>query len=984
MHRTQRGFSARFAVALPVLATFTLAGCLAASDGSEAESVGTTRSAGTSSACIDPVTGVSTPNGGCDTSRGTSQDLCAFDGGPGICQQYCEEGTLVPWVGQACLPANGSDAGAAGADASTPPPPPPSTETTQPFEYGSCGPNDSQGFGDFLALEPGTTPGEAPTSGLCHIYTYWDIANRPPPGHRNPDTTHDPSKLRSWFEDAKTKEQCSEVLVTFQGAQKDGNGVEASPDPGTFAKAVQKFLAPTAEGGALGFWHGKIALTAWNEPNNKANGGNGLNEELSAQRAAEYYLSLENLCDDPSQHLGCKVAAGDFASNGHWGDYMRPDSDNFKNAGTLEWNCADPTKLKDSGNSCDGYSRFNPSHWGPSYLDRYMFHLASEWKQYPHLKANTASGFRPAHWAYHAWHDVNSYVDSGLSCADYAHCGTRRLLWALGGDWAKSDIWDTEIAVPQPGHDGISDNDQACGAAFLVQLTLLSPRIDRVYYMWFGRSPGYVFDNGRKRPAADVLAQKLVGFTENPEKPADEQPACVATGMLATYSNPIIPMFKLEEPEDRGPVPYISKEPTEGCPDPTGLLAHDNRFYIYCTSYSLASHRYNAFPIFRADTLAHNNWDHVADIIPPSGPSMSSWPAWIAKDDGQFWAPDVHEIELPPKAGEKQPRYVYVALYAAPHKYRDGKKLQSIGMSWASSPTGAPGGWKHLNHVFISACREGSKNCNPPGANENGSTYAAAAYDPNLLQTSDKKLYLYWTVEGHGIYAREVKLTAKEDGEIELTGKPAEHVSDIGEGGYAFEHDSEIFLFYSTSEHPSHNLLYTYQVRVQKISPKGAGLPDPMAPARSWVVDSDAVLQKSAVADGHAVHELAFVATGGNSIIHNAVGGHDYMVYHGVVAPQTSKDIGRSSSACDNPEDTRHPNKWVKASASWGANPYCRGQGDRQAMIDPIAWLADAKGEIWPVVNGYEKDETKWRTPSTGQVFLPGVTPPANYGTPQY
>jgi hypothetical protein len=105
------------------------------------------------------------------------------------------------------------------------------------------------------------------------------------------------------------------------------------------------------------------------------------------------------------------------------------------------------------------------------------------------------------------------------------------------------------------------------------------------------------------------------------------------------------------------------------------------------------------------------------------------------------------------------------------------------------------------------------------------------------------------------------------------------------------------------------------------------------------------------------VSGLSFVATGGNSVIQKAVDGVDFFVYHAIVVPD--------EHACPRKDPTNGDNVPKDAVK----NPYCRVQGDRQAMIDPLTWKPDGKGGVWPIVNG--------GMPSTGPVLLPASeTPP--------
>jgi len=95
-----------------------------------------------------------------------------------------------------------------------------------------------------------------------------------------------------------------------------------------------------------------------------------------------------------------------------------------------------------------------------------------------------------------------------------------------------------------------------------------------------------------------------------------------------------------------------------------------------------------------------------------------------------------------------------------------------------------------------------------------------------------------------------------------------------------------------------------------------------------------------------------FVATGGNSVIQDAVGGHDVLVYHAIVVPRGGGCPRRDPVYGDQ----------VRASAD---DPHCRVQGERQAMSDPLVWRRGADGTEWPALaNGKG-------TPTVGEAKLP-------------
>ena len=162
----------------------------------------------------------------------------------------------------------------------------------------------------------------------------------------------------------------------------------------------------------------------------------------------------------------------------------------------------------------------NPTGKPPSYLDRYKNLIAIHATDY-----GLAPGFRPEVFAYHPWHDVNSYIDSNAPCSSYQNCVTRRLLRSLGGSWGGVEIWDNEIGVglqnPTPPDENTT---QPCGAAFLVRLTLLSPRVTRLYYMHFLSGHGPLFDGTTLRPAGRVLAARATSY---------DGATCAPTGLPA-------------------------------------------------------------------------------------------------------------------------------------------------------------------------------------------------------------------------------------------------------------------------------------------------------------------------------------------------------------------------------------------------------------------------------------------------------------------
>jgi len=101
------------------------------------------------------------------------------------------------------------------------------------------------------------------------------------------------------------------------------------------------------------------------------------------------------------------------------------------------------------------------------------------------------------------------YINDGDHCSTYATCLTRRVLAGMGGSWSKVEIWDNEVGVGQFSTDSPTDAEQACGAAFLIRMTALSPRINRMYLTRLRRGPGTLFmPDGSARPAMGILARR--------------------------------------------------------------------------------------------------------------------------------------------------------------------------------------------------------------------------------------------------------------------------------------------------------------------------------------------------------------------------------------------------------------------------------------------------------------------------------------------
>ena len=397
-------------------------------------------------------------------------------------------------------------------------------------------------------------------------------------------------------------------------------------------------------------------------------------------------------------------------------------------------------------------------------------------------------------------------------------------------------------------------------------------------------------------------AGDIAAGDEEPDDPGFDVSALVANGQ---FRNPIIPMVMrpagvpLSEPSNV-PGPHHA---TEGCPDPQGLRTSSGQFFVYCTSYTFKYGRWNGFPIFMAPQVA-GPYEHVGQLIPNVGASRASWPAWIVdsagRRDGDFWGPDVHEL----------PSGKFLAAYSAPCG-----SARCVGIAWAEHPAGP---WTHADAPFI-------------GPHNNGAG-GGDSYDPNLLVTSLGELYFYWVVPGRGVFGAQVH--AQASGKLDpVAGTDARLIADRalgqrGEGPYVVEHAGAFYEFYSSG-----SLFFSYYVGVRRGASPLAHFGDE---------DPDHVVSRNE----------HFVATGGNSLIQNAVGGKDVLVYHAIRVPEVG---------CP-----RHdPVYGGMVARDPDSNPLCRVQGDRQAMIDPIEWKAGADGIVWPVLaNGTG-------TPSVGPTRLP-------------
>lgn len=342
------------------------------------------------------------------------------------------------------------------------------------IDIGFNGPPDQFAYTDDFYAASTVHPGPR----LCHTYVAWNVAEQPAGMGDSGSKPGERPWLEYWLHEAEG--HCDEALISFQSHTR-GN----PPRVSDFAAAFEAFLAVPwrAETG----FTGKLAFTPWNEPDNQGGAGNGLGQVIEPERAAAYYLSMVKPCE---RH-GCKVAAGDFASNGNWWN-------------DFEWNCANDNVP--SSELCKQASPENPGHEPASYLDRYKDYIANHAREF-----GLPDGFRPAYFAFHGWHDANEYLHAGNHCGSYGDCVTRRLLKSLGGSWGGVQIWDTEVGVDQDGPP-ISDAEQACGAAFLVRITAVSPRIKRLYYTRMHGGTGELMRSHLERPAFEVLAERRTQF----------------------------------------------------------------------------------------------------------------------------------------------------------------------------------------------------------------------------------------------------------------------------------------------------------------------------------------------------------------------------------------------------------------------------------------------------------------------------------------
>jgi hypothetical protein len=328
-------------------------------------------------------------------------------------------------------------------------------------------------FADFFgasSIQPGPR--------LCHGYFEWNVGSMQP---HSGDPTDSSSRafLDAWLTAAQG--HCDEALIAFKSMSN-----RAAPNEADFTTAFDNFVN-TDWAAETGFT-GTFDFSVWNEPNNPGAAGNGLGVTIEAQLAARYYLTAEAAC----KTRGCKVVAGDFASNGNmWDDF--------------EWNCANDNVA--TSQLCKSFSNANPGKLAASYLDKYKNEIAQHAND---SKYQLGAGFRPKYFGFHGWHDTNEYLGPGSHCSDYGDCAARRILKSLGGSWGGVVLWDTEDGMGQ--NSALSDTDQACGAAFVMRLATITDRVERLYITRLHGGQDEIENGHTPRPALEVLANRETSF----------------------------------------------------------------------------------------------------------------------------------------------------------------------------------------------------------------------------------------------------------------------------------------------------------------------------------------------------------------------------------------------------------------------------------------------------------------------------------------
>ena len=318
-----------------------------------------------------------------------------------------------------------------------------------------------------------------PGNRVCHTYISWDVAWQAPHAGAVGDESSR-AYLDNWL--AGAIGHCDEVFLAFKSMTH-----RAAVDEATYTRAFAAFV--TVDWHAETGFAGALSFSTWNEPNNAGDDGNGLGVVIEANLSARYYLAAEALC----RKRGCKVAAGDLASNGTmWNDWM--------------WNCANDNVA--TAELCASFSSRNPHHLPASYLDKYKNEIAQHANDAKYALGND---FRPAYFAYHGWHDTNEYLYDQQRCTSYDDCAIRRLLTSLGGSWGSVRLWNTEDGMGQKG--ALTDHAQACGAAFLIRTASLSSRIERVFVTRLhGGDTQLVNTDHTMRPAFAVLAKRQLQY----------------------------------------------------------------------------------------------------------------------------------------------------------------------------------------------------------------------------------------------------------------------------------------------------------------------------------------------------------------------------------------------------------------------------------------------------------------------------------------
>ena len=146
-------------------------------------------------------------------------------------------------------------------------------------------------------------------------------------------------------------------------------------------------------------------------------------------------------------------------------------------------------------------------------MDQYKYWIVTDAPSY-----GFTSAFRPEVFAYHAWDDINNYINSASHCTDPQQCTTRALVTSLtDGTWTNAVIWDTEVAAGQNPESNPTPVVQACAASFLLDLTgSVSNRITRIYWTQPYTAAGNYFSmfdsSGNPKPAFYVMANRNLAY----------------------------------------------------------------------------------------------------------------------------------------------------------------------------------------------------------------------------------------------------------------------------------------------------------------------------------------------------------------------------------------------------------------------------------------------------------------------------------------